>query len=323
MNQPKPNRGRRTPEERAFDELYKAAWRENREMDAAAQVAERGRLEQQLDSERAGKGYEADLARDAERDSFRQLSEDLQDYVFGRNTPGARRARERFEQVKAAKHQAVVASDPLNITGHTRQTRVSRDVRRKQAKKKSQRFVHFFAPDGQRVTVDLKANPLIAVYRNGVIEAPQFAAAGRFQDDVDIAAYAGMQSRGFEPGVDGGRMAQINLAAIDAQTRLRKLRGTSRERGVLGEELYELVTAVLLDRIPMAEICKAGGPHHRTLGDKLRDALDRMSQFYGYQGDVGPSVTMRAIMRARERRTTSRNDEMATKNKPDRNHPFR
>lgn len=306
----KPNRGRRTPEERAFDDLYKQACRDNRDRDHEIAEQRRAAAEHRLDSKRAAQTQREQLRREADDALARQQSEDLQDYHFGRTTPGARRVRETLEKVAAANRRVEIAGDPLNLTGHTRPPRLSRDMRRKKSKERAQRFVDFHTPGGRHVKVDLKSNPLIGIYRAGGIDAPQFAAASTFQNDVNSASYAGMQCRGFEPSVDGGKMASLNLAAIDAQNRLYRLRGH------LQTELYGLLEAVVAQRISLSDIYRAGGPHKRTLGDKLREALNKASVFYGYKGGDEDSTTTIAIRKVRERRE-------ATKSKPDRDHPYR
>ena len=163
-----------------------------------------------------------------------------------------------------------------------------RAVRDRQRQRKS-RFIEFFLPDGRKCEVDLKINPLAKVYRQGALTAPQFAAAARFERDYDQAEYYGMRCRGFEPGVDGGQMAQANLVAIDAQRRLHRL------NEYLGEEDFLLMESLVGLKTGLRSIEKEGGDHVRIIGDKFRKALDKTAVFYDLISKEPPSNTLKAL----------------------------
>ena len=158
----------------------------------------------------------------------------------------------------------------------------------RQRQRKS-RFIEFFLPDGRKCEVDLAINPLAKVYRQGALSAPQFAAAARFERDYDKAEYHGTRCRGFEPGVDGGQMAQANLVAIDAQRRLARLHEQ------LGEEDYLLMESLVGLKLGLRAIEKESGDHARIIGDKFRKALDRTAVFYDLLSREPPSNTLVAL----------------------------
>jgi hypothetical protein len=160
------------------------------------------------------------------------------------------------------------------------------------ARKKAQRFVSFFPPSGGgKVTIDLQSNPLAGIYRSGGITYPQFAAAAEFQRDFETAGYSTMRCRGFEPGVDGGKIAGANLTAVDTQARLTRLRKH------LGEEHYLLMEAVIGYGLTFEEIHRAGGEENKVISTKLREACNRAAVFYLFLKDAPNSRTVKALQK--------------------------
>jgi hypothetical protein len=190
-----------------------------------------------------------------------------------------------------SKRRAKAAGDPLNLTGHTPAPRLSAKARKQKKKEQESRYVNLVIPSGATVKVDMQSNPLAGVYKNGSLTTSQFAAAQRYRDDFEASGYSGMRCRGFEPGVDGGGIAQANLASIDAQTRLRKLRES------IGEEYYLMLEAIVARGLSINAIYAAGGGHKHIIGRELRRALDKTSIYYGYLAKEDDSPTIKALQK--------------------------
>jgi hypothetical protein len=269
------NARKRTPEEIKYDGMREEANRANRLFDRMKKV-----------SDAADKSMRVEMAHEAEKAGRRQLSEDMQDFVFGRDTGGARRVRERLQQVASVREQVNIVRAQQTISAPK-----NRSERKKFRRQKEGRFQQFFTPDGHKVKVDLKSNPLISVYRNGEITAPQFAAAAQFQRDFEVAGHSGMKSASLEPGVDGGQIAAANLRAVDTQARLSKL------KAYVGNELYMILQAVVGYGLTFSEIHAAGAEHNRVLSAKLRTALNKSAVFYSFQDRESESGTMKALQR--------------------------
>jgi hypothetical protein len=269
----------------AFDRLHAKANAENR---IRTRIM-RAKVDAPVDSAKAARAMDRELTEKAEKDRQRRLSSGFADFINGNDTPDSQEVRGVLAKVGAYKKKMVVAGDPSNITGHTPKPRISKDEGKRRAKEKTKRFVHFFDPTGKKVIVDLKLNPLAGIYRSGGISAPQFAAANQFQRDYDTSQYAAMRSRGFEPGVDGGKAASANLNAVAAQRVLSKL------KAYLQEEPYSLMVAVIGLHIPFSQIHARGGDEVKVLSDRLRTALNKAATFYSFQAAEPESRTLRAI----------------------------
>lgn len=161
--------------------------------------------------------------------------------------------------------------------------------RRERARQKKQRYVSFFTPDGQKVTIDLQLNPLAGIYRSGGISYQQFAAASSFQRDFETAGYSAMRSRGFEPGVDGGKIAAANLAAVTAQSTLSALKNH------IGLEHYMIMEGVIGRGLTFDEIHARGGEDKKVISTKLREACNKAAVFYMFQKEAPESRTVKAL----------------------------
>ena len=112
-----------------------------------------------------------------------------------------------------------------------------------------------------------------ATLRRIGLDGNHVAAAERFGRDYETAEFSGLRSKGFEPGVDGGKAHGFHLRQQDARIRLTKV------KEAIGERNYTVVVAVILG-FTVRAIHAAGGEQHRVLSNDIRVAFNALSAFY-------------------------------------------
>lgn len=162
--------------------------------------------------------------------------------------------------------------------------------KKKAARARADRFVTMNFPDGRKAVVDLKNNPLAAIYRKGEIEAPQWMAGIRFYNDY-ITSKSTVRSASLSDKVDGGGVNKIaNMSAVEASLRL----GAMRKE--IGEESFLLLQAVVGEQITTSQkIEAAGGDSRKTVGKLLKEALHKAAVFYELQREVPVSRTVKVL----------------------------
>lgn len=254
-------------------------------------MAAKSKVRPMVDSAKARRSMAAESAKERERQQKRDTSLALVQMVEGRDTPEANWARRTLSQVAETDRRVRVAGDPLNLTGHTKKKRISAAQARRQRKEKAKRYVTILLPGGGKAMFDLKSNPIAGIYRNGGVQAPHFGAAARWQEDFQLATYAGMKSASFDPKVDGGRTPGANLRAVEAQGRRRDL------SKMLGAEGFMLLDAICGYALTLSDIEAAKGENKKVLSSKLRHYLSRAATYYGYQEREPESSTFRALQK--------------------------
>lgn len=124
------------------------------------------------------------------------------------------------------------------------------------------------------VTVTSRSTGLRGLVNTRTIQRQHERAAMMFAEDWETAFSSVLRSRGFDPGVDGGRTNTGLPISLQAAQRLRDLRDE------MGEEPFSLVLAVVCFGATPTDLHRAGAEEHVRVGQDIKRALDRVVDFY-------------------------------------------
>ncbi|MBP2147413.1 hypothetical protein [Xanthobacter flavus] len=216
---------------------------------------------------RARKGYERSLAHDLEREHARAMMYGAQDWDAGRDTEWARAFVALRTKVEGAETTKRKASDPLNLTGHTRPTKPSKVERKARAKARPKQET-VLDGDGLLRKVEVKGVSLRG------LEVQQQRAAQDFARDWE-SAYRSLRCRGFEPTVSGGgHGSREHLARVEAQDRLRFVEAR------LGRRDWTVLVSVVIGGAGPHELTSRGAPQHRVVSAEIKRVLNIVAGFY-------------------------------------------
>lgn len=266
---------RRSPEEIAAEKAAKEARRvaredEQRRRDEAAAAV---RAEMSL------RAYEAGLEHEKARAGQRLIQEAGVEYICGYNTPAARLfhqyAQSQDAAVREANRRAIIAGDPLNLTGHTKKP--SDKQQKKEAERdrldRGERKIVIPDPDSPRQNVMVSTMP--HSFRRVKMQLHQEAAAERFVSDWESAGYSGLSSQGFDPKVDSSaKQTAGHMRAAEAQ---RRLLMAEKE---IGKRNYDICVGVLIKNTNPSQIHALGGRDHRSVSHDIDVALNALAGFY-------------------------------------------
>lgn len=147
------------------------------------------------------------------------------------------------------------------------------------------------APDGSRQAVWVYSSS----YHAMKFQDHQIAAAEQFSKDYETA-FQGLRGMGFEPGVDGGRMAHaLHTARVMAQTSIASC------RGYIGERSYQIVIAIVINGATVTGMVKECGRDNRSLRADIDWAFNNLAAFYS--GSRRVDQTWAAFERFNQERT--------------------
>lgn len=129
----------------------------------------------------------------------------------------------------------------------------------------------------EQVLHEDRSQPVVQVrgasMRRMGLDVHHVAAAERFGRDLELAEFAGLRCRGFEPGVDSSKSHAIHLTQQDARLRL------SEVKTAIGERNYVIVTGVVLGFSARA-VHAAGGKQHTSVTNDFTVAFNALVGFY-------------------------------------------
>lgn len=249
----------------------KAANRERQRLKRAAEID--ALMDKRSVPSDAMKIYEDQIARASKEERRQELRAELEQWMDGQHTPGAREAARRLVEIMRQIGKAPAIP--------------------KISKGDKSHLIEFVAPDGSKVTVDTKSHPLLRIYRNGGVDAPQLEAANRFRRDYDSAMNTGIRGPGYEPRVDTSGFGGVNLYSVDAQRRLSDLRKSLIESR--DEALYLVLEAVCGCDMNISDIHDLGGEDKKVISNMLQRALNKAAAFYDLIDREPETKTVRAL----------------------------
>ncbi len=236
----------------------------------------------------------AQIEQERARMSERDFALDCLDFVEGRDTEGAARAKAEHDrlrkQVSEAKRRALVGADPLNLTGHSKRAKQPARAGMEGRFELGHKCVKGpYSGEAESVRVNIRHDVLEHMHaRRGISDAEK-AAGDRFVQLCEMASIGGARAVDYSrTPVDGGGIADTLSEQV-----MRAAKDLAQVRNCLGETGMRILEMVLVSGLTLRQVAATNAYEtvkwkrkrsEQYIGRRFKEALADLALLWAAHG---------------------------------------